>query len=288
MDERRAVPHITQEQADEFAVGAADADVQRLLMLHLAECDACAALVAESRRVATAFSLGVPVRAAPSRLRKKTFTAAGIARPGPVTLLARYTRAVAGVAAVFVAAGAFTGMILIRDQVDELRDQNAALQSQIDEALSQEVEIAALTHRLAEEERASTELRAAARNDHDLLVAILSPESDIAEVVPVDEKSPGVGRLVWDRVQERVWLVATKLEPLPAGQTYQLWVSSQGEWVSLGTFNADSAGFARYQTFVPQGMESYESALVTIERAGGATERTGPGVFVSDLSRFRR
>ena len=65
-------------------------------------------------------------------------------------------------------------------------------------------------------------------------------------------------------------------------------MNSDGKYVNLGTFNPDVSGFARYETFVPQGLASYESAVVTIEHANGAQERAGPSVFVSDLSRLRR
>ncbi len=47
-------------------------------------------------------------------------------------------------------------------------------------------------------------------------------------------------------------------------------------------------GFARYQAVVPEGITSYESAVVTIERAGGSPVREGPTVFfVWDLSRLK-
>jgi hypothetical protein len=200
----------------------------------------------------------------------------------------RVATAGAGIAAVLVAVAAFTGMVSVRGEVRELKAENASLQSQIDDALSQKVEIAALTRRLNDGEQTSSELRLAARGDRDLLIALLSPESDVAEVFSVNDSGPAIGRLVWDEQQKKVWFVASHLLPRPAGETYQVWVSSGGRYFSLGTFNADDTGFARYETSVPAGLKSYESAVVTIERAGGSPERTGPSVFVTDLSRLRR
>jgi hypothetical protein len=244
-------------------------------------------VVQEAQRVAAAFALGTPHRPAPARLRKRTFRAAGVARPSPLEQVLKFGKAVAGVAAVLVAAGAFTGMVLVRDQVDDLRSQNGDLQTQIDSVQQQKVEIAALTVRLNEEERTSSELRGAAKGDRDLLLALLSTESDIADVVSVDEDAQAIGRLVWDEAQKRVWFVATHLPERPTGQTYQIWVNSSGRWVSLGTFNSDSTGYARYETLVPEGLKSYDSAVVTIERAGGSPERSGDSVFVADLSGLR-
>ena len=83
--------------------------------------------------------------------------------------------------------------------------------------------------------------------------------------------------------------MATNLDKRPASETYQIWVNSAGKYVSLGTFQPDDQGFVRYEASIPAGLESYDSAVVTIERAGGSSERSGPSVFVvSDLSSVKR
>ncbi|MGI8927670.1 MAG: anti-sigma factor domain-containing protein [Tepidiformaceae bacterium] len=279
--------HITQAQADEYAIGALEPGLERIAALHLAECAVCRDIVHDSERLAFALSLAAPRRKAPRHIRHRVFRAAGITRPGPLHRAYVWGRAVAGVAAVFVAIAAFTGMVSVRGQIGGLRDTNAELQAQIDDALAQKVEIALLTQRLGDEEAGSAELREATRNDRDLLLAMLSPASDIADVVSVSPTSPSIGRLVWDDEQRRIWFIATSLAPLPEGKTYQIWVSSEGRFTSLGTFTPDAAGFARYETFLPQGLKQYDSAVVTVER-GGALERSGPSVFVTDLSQFGR
>lgn len=284
-----AEAHISQEQADEFAIGALEPESERLIALHATECQLCRDVIAEAQRVAAAFALGrTTARPAPARLRNRTFAEAGIERPGPVAIVTRWARAVAGVAAVLVAAAAFTAMVIIRDQVDELRDDNAVLQEQVNRALSQEVEIAALGQRLKDEEQVSNELLQAAEGDRQLVVALLSPDSVIADVTTQDKVEGALGRLVWDESDNRMWFVATRLPKLPAGETYQIWVNSEGKWVSLGTFNSDEQGFVRFDTWVPQGLVGYESAAVTIERAGGAPARSGESVFYTDLSVLRR
>lgn len=282
-----AAVHITTEQADEYALGALEPEIAGLVRLHIEECLACEALVAQSERVTAALALGVPLHPPPARLRRRVFRSAGLLGPRPLRLLTRVVAAGAGAAAIFIAVAAFTGMVSVRGQVSSLRAQNDNLQAQIDDALSQKVEIAALTQRLTEEERTSWELRRSAGGDRDLLLALLSPQSDVAEVFAVDESSRSIGRLVWDPDQKKVWFVANQLPALGPGQTYQLWVNAGGKYLSLGAFNSDATGFARYETFVPQGLQTYEAALVTIERPG-SSERNGPSVFVTDLSRLRR
>lgn len=281
-------PHLTPEQADEFAIGAMAPDVRTYVSFHIDSCEACAALVRESEAVAAALLLAAPRHQPPAKLRQNVFRSAGLRRAGPIGTIVRVATASAGVAAVFVAIAAFTGMVSVREQMRGLRDENSTLQAKIDEALSQKVEILALTREVAEQEQFTTDLKSAARGDRDLILALSSPNANVAEVITVDPNQQAIGRLVWDSEQKKVWFVAAQLPQRPKGETYQIWVNSGGRYVSLGTFNPDASGYARYETFVPQGLASYESAVVTIELAEGAQERSGPSVFVSDLSRLRR
>lgn len=280
--------HITQEQADEYAIGSLEPETEHLVALHLAECAGCREFARDSERLALAFALAAPSRKAPRKLRKRVMRSAGLTRPGPLHRIGTVARAAAGMAAVFVAIAAFTGMVSIRGQVGELRQRNGELQTQIDDALSQKVEILALTRGLDEAERNSAELKRAAESDRDLLLALMSPKTKVADVFTRDDGTSSIGRLVWDEDQKRVWFVARDLPQRPKGETYQLWANGSGKFYSLGVFSPDSTGFARYETTVPQGLATYESAVVTVERAGGSNERTGPSVFVADLSGLRK
>lgn len=280
--------HISQEQADEYAIGSLDPEHVRMVALHLGECGVCRESVRDAERVAAAFALAAPQRHAPKRLRQRVMRSAGLEQAGPLRRAFIVGQAAAGVAAVFVAIAAFTGMVSVRGQVGDLRDRNDHLQTQIDDALSQKVEIAALTRGLDQAERNSDQLKRAALDDRDLLLALMSPKSDVADVFTRDEAATSIGRLVWDEDQKRVWFVASDLPQRPKGETYQLWANNGGKFYSLGVFAPDETGFARYETTVPQGLKSYESAVVTIERAGGSNERSGPSVFVADLSSLRR
>jgi hypothetical protein len=258
--------------------------LERAIALHLAECAACRDIVRDSERIAAAFALGAPMRRARPGLRKRVFLAAGISRPGPLRKAFTYGRAVAGLAAVFVAVAAFTGMVWLRGQLGDVRQTNSDLQTQINDALSQKVQIAALTQKIDDQQEAADRLQASAQGDQDLIVALLSTKTKIADVISKDEFAHSVGRLIWDADQKRVWFVASDL-PQRTGASYQVWVSSGGKYYSLGTFQPDENGFARHQAILPEGITSYDSAVVTIERAGGSPVREGPTVFfVADLS----
>lgn len=279
--------HLTQEQADEYAVGAMEPGLARLVLLHVDACDVCRDVVEASERAALSLALAAPLRRPSRRLRRKVLRAAGISRPSPMVIVGRVLTAFAGVAAVTVAIAAFTGMVSVRSDVRSLRGENAALRSELNDTLSQKVEIAALGQQVEQQERDTRELRVQALDDRDLILALSSPNVDVVDVITRETAESAIGRLVWDKDQKKVWFVADGLPRAGKGQTYQIWVHSGGRYVSLGTFNPDESGFARYATLVPQGLETYDSVVVTIETAGGALERTGPSVFVTDLSRLK-
>ncbi len=278
--------HITQEQADEYAIGALEPRLERAVALHLAECPACRDVVRDSERLASKLALSAPARRASRRLRSRVWTGAGIARPTLLQRAWRVAPAAAAIAAVVVAAASFTGMVSVRNEVNGLRAENVNLQDEINEIPRQQVEIAALTERFAQAEAESVKQQEATRIDRELMLAMMSPESDAADLNATPGNDPAIGRLIWDENQKKVWFVANRLPQRPAGETYHIWVITEGEYVSLGTFNTDATGFARVQRPLPEGIAQYDQAIVTIESTASA-QRDGPPVFVAALWSLR-
>ncbi len=283
-----SIDHLSPEQADEYALGALEPDDDRRVALHLLECDRCRLLVERAQDIAAMLALTTPLRRPPQTLRRRVFEGAGLARPGLFSRLGRVASVAAVVAAVGIALAALTGMVSLRGQVRDLREANVEFARQIVDAESQKVEIAALTQKLSEAERATSTLQREAKRDQDLLLALMSPNSDVAGVFAVGDNNNAVGSLVWDREQKRVWFVANGLMRLSSQETYQIWAKSGESFVSLGTFNADETGFAYFHTYVPLGLQGYDGAVVTVERWGDGAERGGPSVFVLDLTGFRQ
>jgi anti-sigma-K factor RskA len=279
--------HITQGQADEYAIGALEPHLERAVALHLSECHDCRDMVRDSERLAATLALGAPSRRASARLKRRVWAHAGIARPTLLQRAAHYVPAAAAVAAVFVAAAAFTGMVSVRNEVNGLRAENVNLQGEINDVQSQKVEIAALTERLAEAEQASAKQEQATRSDRELMLAMMSPDSDTANLTAIEGNDAAIGRLIWDDENDRLWFVANRLPQRPRGETYHIWVNADGKYVSLGTFNTDASGFARFETEMPEGIDRYESAVVTIQSIAAA-EKDGDAVFVASLRSLRK
>lgn len=74
-------------------------------------------------------------------------------------------------------------------------------------------------------------------------------------------------------------LVVDHLEPLPAGQQYQLWLLNGGR-ISGGVFDVGDDGYGSLTVRAPNPLDSYTFG-VTIEPAGGSPGPTGPRVLAS-------
>ena len=279
------ITHITEETADEYAIGALDPALGRLVVLHAADCRDCRALITQSEEAAAALALALPFESPSPKLRRRVQREVGIGRPGLVARVLRRVPAVAAVAAVAVAVVAFTGMALLRDDLSDVQKSNAELQVQVDQALNQQVEIASLQTRLSDEELRTFELATAARGDRELLSTLLSDNSQVVTAF-APSQSDALGVLVWDATKSTLYFVADGLYPRQDGRSYQIWVNEDGTYRSLGTFEPDETGFVRYEARLPEGIDDYQSAIVTLERQGGAESRSGPSVFVTDLARI--
>lgn len=277
--------HITQGQADEYAIGALEPEMERLITLHAADCVQCRDLLFESEDVVASLALTTPLRKAPPRLKHKVAVRSGIVRPGPLHYVLRFGQAAAVFASVVFAVAALTGMVSMRGQVQELRDQNVELDREIRNVASQEVEIFALGMRLSEAERRASEFEASAEEDRDLIAAIMNPDAETADVVSSEHANGSLGRLIWEEDQKRLWFVARNLPPLPEGMRYQLWVESGGDYLSLGSLPVDESGTATFVRNLPNGLSSYASVVVTVEHSGEPYERKGNAIFfVTNLS----
>jgi anti-sigma-K factor RskA len=280
-------PHLTQELADEYAVGGMDPAAASAISRHIEECESCRVMLAESQELASSLAFSVGIRPPPLPLRERVLGRVGILQHGRARRIVRLATAGAGVAAVIVAIAALVGFVSLRSQVSDLRAQNDALSSKLDDVQSQKVQIAALSQRLSEQEQTASTLSEDARSDQDLLLALMSPQSDVATLYATNDSTSAVGRLVWDAQQKRVWFVAVNLAPLPSNELYELWVESNGHYVSLGAFASDSTGFARYETWVPEGLQGYDSVVVTIERLTSDDNSPGPSVFAANLTQLK-
>ncbi len=113
-----------------------------------------------------------------------------------------------------------------------------------------------------------------------------SDEDPIAAVVEADDAvshsvSGPIGDLeFWYSPQENaVVLVGDSLEPVPSDETYQVWLVSDGNFTSLGTFEPDADGSMEMRG---DGIDPTGSTIgITVEPIGGSAQPTSPPVAES-------
>jgi anti-sigma-K factor RskA len=92
---------------------------------------------------------------------------------------------------------------------------------------------------------------------------------------------PPEGRVVYEPASGKLLMIASNLNPLPAGKTYELWILQPAGKSPLpaGTFAPDSAGNASViLAQAPAGL-NVQGFGVTIENAGGSSTPTLPIVL---------
>lgn len=255
--------HLSQGQADEFALGTLAPPETPRIEAHLSGCASCQALVDDALGISGQLALAVPSNPAPAGLKHRVLSSAGLVRqPAWRRVAHRLPMALAAAAAV-LAIAALGGFFVVRAQVDDLRHQNKQLQAQLESTRQQQ--------------------RADAANNS-LVAALVSPGSVMAPIMPANASGIAAGRLVWNDQQAKCWLVIDKLPALPPGETYQLWAESDGTFWSLGTFSTSATGLVAYTAHVSHDIADYNRAAITVEKAGGSTTMTGQPIYWADLS----
>ena len=250
--------HITddlQEQASLYAAGAMT-DTERLEYQRHLEDDQCAVCQAEVNELQAAASMlaftapsGAPSPAVRERLMEQARSAASRAESGSSMPFLRrsWTELIAVAAALGAMAFAFAA---IRSS-SELRQLNSELTSRIAQL---EVQLV----------RART-----------YISTMTSPEVRVVNLAGQGTNVQASGRLFGDMKQNRWFLYAKDLPPVPADKTYELWfVPKTGNPVKAAVFNT-GANVAEIEVGVPEGMD-VAAAAVTIEPAGGTDSPTGP------------
>lgn len=110
-------------------------------------------------------------------------------------------------------------------------------------------------------------------------------ESASLERLPLEADVPGAsGALLIDRERQAAALQVRGLPPLPPERVYQLWLVSDGQRISGGTFTTDASGAGMLLVSAPMPLASYQAFGVTVEPVGGSPGPTSPRVVGGRIS----
>lgn len=134
-----------------------------------------------------------------------------------------------------------------------------------------------LQRTLAERQHALDSTQAKLARREATLDALLEAEKDlyVAQMVSADTvKGPGI-QFFWNERQQKGIAHAFRLQPAPAGKSYQLWIIHDGKPESVKVFNSDPDGHALVEGLaLPANARGVTQVLLTLEPAGGSLQPT--------------
>jgi anti-sigma-K factor RskA len=171
--------------------------------------------------------------------------------------------------------------IRLREDNENIQQQ-AQADRQILEARVGELEIAN-----TQLQQNSDTLQQQTQADQQLLLAIAGADPNRAVQISGTEPDSGAGGALYVLQDNQGVLVLHGLEPLPADQTYQLWLipsAADADPLPAGLLEVEQAVPTSATVQIPANAQDFAGIAVSIEPAGGSPAPTGPIVLLGQSS----
>jgi anti-sigma-K factor RskA len=244
-----------------YALGAADQDEVAFIEAHLAECPEAQAELAEYRRVADLLSEDVPQVDPPPALRAK-IQAALPTLPAPILTFVPPPppkespwrgRAIAA----FIGLAAALALLVISTAYWSGQNQT-------------------LTH--------ENEQLAAFNAERQSVISFVSAPDTRSVVLALGEGADGNIRLYYAPNMQQGIVIADNLATLAPDRTYQVWLLNEGQPLSVGVFDVNSAGQGTLVFDAPASIDGFQLAAITEEPAGGSELPTSDPIAVGEIA----
>ena len=253
-----------------YALGALTPAEEAEVQLHLAGCAECAAEARDLRLSTDALALSVEPVEPPAAIRQRilsSIAAPAAARPN-VRAAQSWAPWLATAAAVAIAAG-------LSVYATQLRGRVQALERQLSDAIVQ----------LQAGERQAAQARLVAADARRQLSVLAAPDIAHVDLKGQAAAPQASARALWSRSRGLLF-AASNLPPLPAGQTYQLWVIS-GKLAPISDgwiFKPDADGAVTAMFNTPVTLPAPTLMAVTVEADGGAAAPHGAMYLVGSFN----
>lgn len=252
---------------------------------HVDRCQACAQKVSEAGDTLVDLASAVPQKRVPERVKQQLLARIDRETLRQTEWLSPWLDAVRGLgnrlalhpdiplALAVVAVLVLTGLWYSRS-IQDVDDLKASLEAQMVSAVQSEEELRDmlrqqrdLTHRMATEP--------------DLTIKTLSAAMP---TVPISGDENPAGMILVSTRDTTATISAMNLPQLSTDQVYQVWLIKKGGLeITTGTFAVDSAGYGQTDINITSPLEDFIAILITIEKAGASSGRTGESILHADL-----
>jgi hypothetical protein len=265
------------ELATILPLGVLDAGEEQQVQRHLSEgCAECERALRESAATLDALVQALPPLEPSPELRARLLARAEAERPArarqsaPAPVRRRSWSRYALAASLLLAAALG---VQVGRQREALDAAHADVQRRQQELAASEAERTRLAGELGS-------LRGELTSLQGMVADLTAQQTRVVALAGAGPAPAAAGRAYLDPESRRLVLMVYELPPLPAGQSYQLWVISEGEPISAGVFEITPAGTTRYETTAlsPE-LSGPLTIAVTIEPQGGLPKPSGPIVL---------
>jgi anti-sigma-K factor RskA len=191
----------------------------------------------------------------------------------PPRVVAKSSRAMTAlaVAAAFLFA---VGFVVMRAERDDARRAAEASRAEAERARREVLRAQAAVLAVREDLARETAFR----------TLVSHPSSRLVDLGPLPPAPGARARVLFDRASHEAVLIASGLDPAPAGKGYAVWVIGKGAPVPAGVFQVDASGHAVHRLPPVADVEWARTFAVTLEPAAGVPAPTGPMVLAGAVS----
>lgn len=257
---------------DAYALGASDAAEAKSIEVHVAECVRCWDELTSAQQTAALLALAVPVETAPARVEQRLIATAQRERSPIQTrteprrgFWQRYRIPWPAAAGTFgaVSAAALTVSAVFAMQVQDVRDENQELESQLQATALDLQEQAQIT---------STQ-----RDTQRVMFTVLSDDTrEAVDVMPESRNVTAEAYYTWSPENHTGLLICENMPDLPAGKVYQLWFTDKGKAYALRPF-ITAEGTCQVTMDLSFLQDKPSGIGVSIENTPGGAERPTGG-----------
>lgn len=247
------------ERLEEYALGALDEREGAAVEAHLSECDGCPELAREYASIVSAMPVALAT-ASPKKLPAGLKTRV-LARLEPESRLRPVSRP-ARIWLSWRAAGVALAVVIMAVLI--------ALTAQLSVALAQERALRAEYANLVDQQ--------------ELVLDVIDSPKTVRAVLRSTNGSPAYGKLFSRPDMNYVVAMIARLPMPPPGQSYQLWLTSQGQMKLAGALNVNAQGFGLLVYQADRNGPVFESARVILQSAT-ATQPVNAPLLIWDTGK---
>ena len=266
------------ESIEALAIGALEGPEADAVAAHIAGCAECAELASVCQATVDQLPLAVPLRRAPTRLRKAVLAGArSPARPAPPLL--RDARALSAAAAVLVAlaVGSVVWAAMLSFQVNDLRAESRRLERLVQAGTESAVGLGRLQSALGAAEDEQRRMATRLEEQSKIIALVLDPDA-----IPSDLRGTSLAPeahcyYLWSAYQSVGGLLCQDLPPAGPAGTYQMWMTKNGTTVALGSLTAQPDGSATAVVRLPANAPPGPVTDMWVTRESGRAVPSKPG-----------